>query len=97
MAKRGEDDDIMGPAAGHNSGGDRLLSLIERVERLEEDKKGVADDIKEVFAEAKAEGWDTKVMRRVIAYRKRNKDEVAEEEAVFELYLSSLGMLPDGD
>lgn len=91
------DDDILGPGAGHNSkgGGDRLRSIIERIERLEEDKKAVADDIKEIYAEAKAEGWDTKVVRRVIAHRRKNPDDVAEEEAVFEMYLHSLGMLAD--
>lgn len=93
MAKKEDDEDILGPGKGHNSGSDQLRSLIERIERLEVDKKALADDIKEVFAEAKGAGYDTKVMRKVIALRKRDADDIAEEDAILEMYLSALGML----
>jgi uncharacterized protein (UPF0335 family) len=71
---------------------DELRQFIERWERLEAEKKDIADQQKEVMAEAKARGYDTKVMRKVIALRKRDRDEIAEEEAVLELYMQALGM-----
>ena len=71
---------------------DELRQFIERYERLEEEKKEVADQMKEVMAEAKGRGYDTKVMRKIIALRKRDADDVAEEEAVLDLYKSALGM-----
>src|SRR6056297_3063577 len=69
-----------------------LRQFIERFERLEIEKKDLADQQKEVMAEAKARGYDTKVMRKVIALRKRDKDDIAEEEAVLEMYKEALGM-----
>ncbi len=69
-----------------------LRQFIERAERLEAEKKDIADQIKEVMAEAKARGYDTRVMRKVIALRKRNADDIAEEEAVLEMYREALGM-----
>ena len=63
----------------------------ERVERLEEDKRGVADDIKEVYAEAKGEGFDVKVLRKVVALRRKDPEERAEEDELVELYMSALG------
>ena len=69
-----------------------LRVFIERVERLEQEKSEIAEQIKEVMAEAKGRGYDTKVIRKIIARRKRDKDDVAEEEAVMEMYLSALGM-----
>ena len=69
-----------------------LRSFVERFERLEIKKKDLADQQKEVMAEAKARGYDTKVMRKVIALRKRDKDDIAEEEAVLEMYKEALGM-----
>jgi uncharacterized protein (UPF0335 family) len=69
-----------------------LRAFIERFERLEAEKKDIAEQAKEVMAEAKARGYDTKVMRKVIALRKRDKDDIAEEEAVFEMYKEALGM-----
>lgn len=72
---------------------DQLRSIVERIERLEEEKKTVADDIKEVYAEAKGNGFDTKVLRKVIAIRKRDAAERAEEEAILDLYLTALGIL----
>ena len=69
-----------------------LRQFIERFERLEAEKKDIADQQKEVMAEAKGRGYDTKVMRKVIALRKRDADDIAEEEAVLEMYKSALGM-----
>lgn len=71
---------------------DRLKSFIERVERLEEEKKAITDDMKEVFAEAKGEGFDIKVIRMIIKIRKQDSNERAEQEAILDLYLHALGM-----
>uniref|UniRef100_UPI000E558785 UPF0335 protein ASE63_04290 n=1 Tax=Bosea sp. Root381 TaxID=1736524 RepID=UPI000E558785 len=71
--------------------GDQLKSIVERIERLEEEKKTIADDIKEVYAEAKGNGYDVKVMRKVIAMRKRDANERAEEEAILDLYMQAVG------
>ena len=71
---------------------DQLRLFIERVERLEEEKKGIADDIRDVYAEAKAVGYDTKVMRRVIQLRTMRPDDRAEFETVLEIYRSALGI-----
>lgn len=82
---------------GHNSDGavdgNQLRSIAERIVRLEGEKKEIADDIREVYAEAKGSGYDTKVLRKAIALAKRDPNERAEEEAILDLYLSSLGML----
>lgn len=69
-----------------------LRQFIERFERLESEKKELAEQQKEVMSEAKARGYDTKVLRRIIALRKREPDDVAEEQAVLDLYLEALGM-----
>lgn len=69
-----------------------LRQLIERTERLEAEKKDVADQIKEVMAEAKGRGYDTKILRKIIALRKRDPNDLAEEEAVLEMYKAALGM-----
>ncbi|MEL6644147.1 MAG: DUF2312 domain-containing protein [Pseudomonadota bacterium] len=71
---------------------DELRQFIERIERLEAEKKDIADQQKEVMAEAKGRGYDTKVMRKVIALRKRDAADIAEEEAVLEMYKEALGM-----
>lgn len=70
--------------------GAELRQFIERYEQLKEEKKDITDQQKEVMAEAKGRGYDTKVLRKVIARRKRKPDEVAEEEAVLEMYLAAL-------
>lgn len=87
------------PGTGHNSGdttyrvtADELRQFIERFERLEAEKKDIADQQKEVMSEAKARGYDTKVMRRVIALRKRDSDDIAEEQSVLSMYCDALGM-----
>lgn len=72
--------------------GQELRQFIERFERLEAEKKDIADAQKEVMAEAKGRGYDTKVLRKVIAIRKRDANDLAEEEAVMEMYMSALGM-----
>lgn len=71
--------------------GDQLKSIVERIERLDEEKKTIADDIKEVYAEAKGNGYDTKILRKVIAIRKRDRNERLEEEAILDLYLQAVG------
>jgi len=71
---------------------DELRSFVERYERLEAEKKDVADQQKEVMAEAKGRGYDTKVLRKVISLRKRDPQDISEEEAVLELYKEALGM-----
>ena len=71
----------------------QLRAFIERIERLEEEKQTIADDIKEVFAEAKGTGFDTKAMRTIIRLRKKDQAEREEEEAMLDLYLSALGMV----
>jgi uncharacterized protein (UPF0335 family) len=77
-----------------NTGGvaaERLRSFVERIERLEEDKAGIANDIKDVYLEAKGEGFDTKVMRKLISLRKRDPQQRREEDELLELYLSAIG------
>ncbi|QTC93058.1 DUF2312 domain-containing protein [Brevundimonas goettingensis] len=69
----------------------RLRSIIERIERLEEDKAAIMADQKEVFAEAKGEGYDVKILRKVIRIRKQDKAKRQEEDAILDLYLSALG------
>ncbi len=71
----------------------RLKTIIERIERLEEDKAAVATDIKEVFLEAKGEGFDVKILRKVVRLRKQDKAKRMEEEAILDLYLSAIGGL----
>ena len=71
----------------------QLKSIIERIERLEEDKAAITADMKEVFGEAKGEGFDTKIMRKVVRLRKQDKAKRQEEEAILDLYLSAIGGL----
>jgi uncharacterized protein (UPF0335 family) len=71
---------------------DQLKSLVERVERLEEEKTALAGDIREVYAEAKGNGFDTKIMRQVVRIRKMESHEREEQDALLDLYLSALGM-----
>jgi len=95
----------MNSVVGHNSavGGmdepatrfakSQLKALIERIEKLEEEKKAISDDIKDVYGEAKGNGFDTKALRTIIRMRKQDSDERAEQESILELYMQSLGML----
>lgn len=72
---------------------DQLKAIIERIEHLEEEKKAIADDIRDVYAEAKGNGFDVKALRTVVRLRKQDKAERAEQEAILEVYLQALGML----
>jgi uncharacterized protein (UPF0335 family) len=80
--------DVGGIAAG------QLRAFVERIERLEEEKKALAGDIKEVYAEAKGNGFDTKILRKVISIRKLEEAERQEQESLLDLYMSALGMVP---
>ena len=73
---------------------DQLKAIVERIERLEEEKKEIAEQIKEIYAEAKANGFDTKTLRKVVTLRKKALEERQEEEAMLDLYLHALGMIP---
>lgn len=77
--------------------GERLKSFIERIERLEEEKRALAEDIKEVFAEAKGVGFDVKTMRQIIKIRRSDQDDLDEQEALLDTYKRALGMLPELD
>ena len=71
---------------------DRLRLLIERIERLEEEKKGIADDIRDVYAEAKAVGYDPKIMRQIVRLRKMDANDRSEQEMILDTYKNALGM-----
>ena len=71
---------------------DQLRAFIERIERMEEEKKAIADDIKEIYAEAKGNGFDTKVLRQIVRIRKQDASERMEQEALLDLYMAALGM-----
>jgi uncharacterized protein (UPF0335 family) len=81
-----QDDQAYGVAA------EELRQFIEQYEQMEAEKKDVTERQKEIMAEAKARGYDTKVMKKIIALRKRDRDDIAEEEAILEMYKSALGM-----
>jgi uncharacterized protein (UPF0335 family) len=84
-----------GAADAHGLARDQLRAFVERIERLEEEKKEIADDIKDIYGEAKSMGYDTKVLRKVISIRKQDKDERMEQEAILDTYLHALGMIAD--
>jgi uncharacterized protein (UPF0335 family) len=79
-------------SASYRVTADELRQFIERIERLDAEKKDLAEQAKEVMAEAKGRGYDTKVIRKVVALRKRDENDIAEEEAVLEMYREALGM-----
>lgn len=81
----------------HGVARDQLRAFIERIERLEKEKKTIAEDVKDVYGEAKAMGYDTKIMKKVIALRKKDDQERTEEEMILDTYLSALGMRPQLD
>lgn len=92
MARDEDDEDLI----GHNSStvaGAQLRAFIERIERLEEEKKTVSEEIKEVYSEAKGDGFCTKTIRRLIALRKKDRAEREEEQSMLDLYMSALGMI----
>jgi uncharacterized protein (UPF0335 family) len=80
------------PADVGGIAGEQLKSIIERIERLEEEKKALAEDIKEVMAEAKGNGFEPKIIRRILSLRKRDRAEIDEEQTLLELYLQAIGM-----
>ena len=86
-------DGAAGLDAINTSAQGKLKSLIERIERLEEDKAAVSNDLKEVYAEAKGEGFDTKIVRKVVRLRAQDKAKRQEEEALIDLYISAIGGL----
>jgi uncharacterized protein (UPF0335 family) len=86
-------DDASGIDTLNTSAQGKLKSLIERIERLEEDKAAVASDLKEVYAEAKGEGFDTKIVRKVVRLRKQDTAKRQEEEALVDLYIQAIGGL----
>jgi uncharacterized protein (UPF0335 family) len=75
--------------------GEQLKSFIERIERLEDEKRALSEDIKEVYAEAKGTGFDPKIMRQIIKIRKMDKEELDEEESLLDVYKRALGMSPE--
>jgi uncharacterized protein (UPF0335 family) len=85
-AKKEQDTEVGGIA------GDRLRSIVERIERLEEERKGLGENIKDIFAEAKSAGFDVKVVRQIISIRKKEPAEVEEQETLLDLYRRALGM-----
>jgi uncharacterized protein (UPF0335 family) len=80
-------------APAHRFAKDHLKAFVERVERLEEEKKTISDDIRDVFLEAKAQGFDVKALRAIVKLRKQDVDERKEQEAILETYMHALGML----
>lgn len=88
-----DDKDFADQNAGANSvAADELRQFVERYEQLEVEKKDVAENQKELMAEAKGRGYDTKILRKIVALRKRSADDIAEEESILDLYKSALGM-----
>lgn len=82
------------PGPGHNSGGvaaDRLRSMVERIERLDEERKALSGDIRDIFKEAKSGGFDVKVLRQLLALRKKEPAEVEEQETLLDIYRRALG------
>jgi uncharacterized protein (UPF0335 family) len=92
-----DEDDDDAPGLGHNSGhsvetDDRLRLLIERIENLEIEKKGIADDVRDVYLEARAVGYDPKIMRMIVKLRKMKPDDRSEQEMLLDTYCAALGM-----
>lgn len=75
--------------------GDRLKSFIERIERLEEEKRALAEDVKEIYSEAKGAGFDVKIIRQIVRIRKMDEDDRDEQEALLDTYLRAIGMKPE--
>jgi uncharacterized protein (UPF0335 family) len=82
----------MADIASESVAQDQLRAFVERIERMEQEKQAIADDIKEIYAEAKGNGFDTKVLRQVVRIRKLDHSERMEQEAILDLYLAALGM-----
>lgn len=83
---------VAGDNSSHRVAGDQLKQIVERIERMETEKKGVADDIREIYAEAKGDGYDTKTIRRIVALRRLDPEKAKEELALLDTYCDALGM-----
>lgn len=82
------------PSIGHNSvAGDQLRSIIERIERLEEEKRELAEDVKSIYQEAKSNGFNANAIRKIVSLRKKDAKKRREEEAILELYMHAIGMI----
>lgn len=81
------------PQIGHNLATDQLKAIIERVERMEEEKKTISDDIRDIYSEAKGNGFDVKALRTIIRMRKQDEADRKEQDAILETYMHALGML----
>ena len=82
------------PGQGHNSfSKDQLKAIIERIERMEEEKKTISDDIRDIYAEGKSNGFDVKALRHIVRLRKQDPNDRAEQETILETYMQALGML----
>lgn len=92
LAAANEMDEVV-PDGMHNSAKDQLRAFVERIERLEEEKAALANDIKEIYAEAKSSGFDTKALRKIISIRKQEDHERQEQEAILATYMQALGMI----
>ena len=90
MAEPAKKDEIASGTEEVNAG--HLRAFIERIERLEEEKKALSEDIKDVYGEAKGNGFDVRIMRKIVSIRKQDRDKRIEEETILELYLAALGM-----
>jgi uncharacterized protein (UPF0335 family) len=90
MAEAAKKTDVPSGTEAVNPG--HLRAFVERIERLEEEKRALSDDIKDVYGEAKANGFDTKIMRKIMSIRRQDRDKRIEEETVLDLYLAALGM-----
>ena len=84
-------------SSGETVARDQLRAFIERIERMEEEKAAIGKDIKEIYAEAKGTGFETKIMRRIVNIRKQDANERLQQDALLELYMSALGMIPGED
>lgn len=82
----------MSDTIGYDVAADELRQIVERIEHLEAEKKDISDQVKEVYAEAKGRGYDGRALRSLIALRKKDKNDLAEQEAILELYKTALGM-----
>jgi len=80
------------PGPGHNTTEDRLVSIVGRIERLEEERKSLSNDIKDIMVEAKGAGYDVKVLRQVLRLRRMDSEDLANEDALLDLYRRALGM-----
>lgn len=85
-------DDVGSSSTGFSHG--QLKSIVERVERLEEEKANISEDIKEVYSEAKSNGFDAKIIRKIISLRKKDEAQRQEEESLMDIYMTALGMVP---